>query len=285
LTDDPNLLLYSAEFLALALGVVVVTRYLLLEGLENLCKAYGVSNKVHGQLLGYATSVPELVGTSATALRGLLSAGLWNVAASNMINVGLFIAAALYFRRGRSVLRKEFSGAIVFAAAAVAVPVVLLTLYPGPVSTPWAVAGLFLFFVLYLGVDRWLTTEQGVVLEPVASGTEEVSGPLALLRLLAGLVGIVVIGHYLGLVAEVLVKTPALNVPEYAVGWVLGVATSLPEMTTFFVVFAAARGEADGREVTQRSLDNLTASNMSNIGLIYPIAIILYLVAYAGLPV
>jgi Ca2+/Na+ antiporter len=81
-------------------------------------------------------------------------------------------------------------------------------------------------------------------------------------------------------VAEVLVKNPALKVPEYAVGWVLGVVTSLPEMTTFFVVFAAARGQADGREATERSLDNLVASNMSNIGLVYPIAIIAYLVAF-----
>jgi len=277
LTDDPNLLLDSATFLALALGVIAVTRYLLLAGLDSLSRAYGVSNKVHGQMLGYATSVPELVGTSAMAVRGLLSAGLWNVAASNLINVGLFLAAALYFRRGRSLLRKDFAAAIGFSTLAVAVPVALITLHPGPPSSLWTVAGLLLFFVLYIGVDRWFAADQEVVSEPPAADAGDVSGPLAVVQLLAGVVGIVVIGHYLGAVAEALVENPTLHVPEYAVGWVLGVVTSLPEMTTFFMVFAAARGDADGRAASQRSLDNLAASNMSNIGLIYPIAIVLYL--------
>jgi len=101
------------------------------------------------------------------------------------------------------------------------------------------------------------------------------NGRLGIALLLGGVLGIVVIGHYLGMVAEVIVV--ALKVPEMAVGWVLGVVTSLPEMTTFFVVFRSARASRDGLEACQVGLDNLTASNMSNIGLIYPIGIVLFL--------
>ena len=69
-----------------------------------------------------------------------------------------------------------------------------------------------------------------------------------------------------------------LSVPEWAVGWILGVITSLPEMTSFYAVFALAKGRASD-ESCQQNLDNLAASNLSNVGLIYPIGIIVFLIA------
>jgi Ca2+/Na+ antiporter len=270
--------LCSAQFLALAIGVVIVTRYLVLAGLAQVSQAYGVSGKLQGQLLGYATSVPELVGTSSTALRGLLGAGLWNVAASNIINCGLFLAAALYFRRGHTILARSFADEICFALAAVAVPLVLAT-QTSWARSPWTAALLLGFFAVYLLVDRKLNPEEPASddVGSVEAAATPARGLVGIALLLAGLVGIVLIGHFLGAVAEVIVV--ALAIPEAAVGWVLGVVTSLPEMTTFFVVFSKARGASDGNAATQRSLDNLAASNMSNIGIIYPIGITLFLFA------
>jgi len=273
----PSLWFSAAQFLALALAVVVVSRYLLIRGLEETSRAYGLPSKLQGQLLGYATSAPELVGTVATAARGLLGAGLWNVAASNIINCGLFLAAALYFRRGRTLMQRQFADEIGFALLAIGVPL-LLTTSLGWARSPWTVLLLLGFFVLYILVDRKLNPEE--VNEGAAAARAEGNGRLGIALLLAGVLGIVVIGHYLGMVAEVIVV--ALKIPEAAVGWVLGVVTSLPEMTTFFVVFRAARGSADGLKACQLGLDNLAASNMSNIGLIYPIGIVVFLWVTSG---
>ncbi len=273
----PSLWFSAAQFLALALAVVVVSRYLLIRGLEETSRAYGLPSKLQGQLLGYATSAPELVGTVATAARGLLGAGLWNVAASNIINCGLFLAAALYFRRGRTLMQRQFADEIGFALLAIGVPL-LLTTSLGWARSPWTVLLLLGFVVLYILVDRKLNPEE--VNEGAAAARAEGNGRLGIALLLAGVLGIVVIGHYLGMVAEVIVV--ALKIPEAAVGWVLGVVTSLPEMTTFFVVFRAARGSADGLKACQLGLDNLAASNMSNIGLIYPIGIVVFLWVTSG---
>jgi hypothetical protein len=70
-----------------------------------------------------------------------------------------------------------------------------------------------------------------------------------------------------------------MGVPEWAVGWILGFITSLPEMTAFFAVFGSAADEmADGDDTDcQENLDSLAASNMSNLGLIYPIGIAVFL--------
>ncbi len=282
MTDtSPGLLLASAQFISLALLVVAVTRYMLLAGLQEVARAYNVPKKVQGQLLGYATSAPELVGTAATAARGLLGAGLWNIAASNIINCLLFLAAALYYRRGRTLLQRAFIGELSFTAAAVVVPLVLAG-NDGWARAPW-MAGLLLgFFVLYLVADRMISDKLGgseqapVALESAQEASSVPKRGLFGLALLAGgMLGIIFIGKGLGEVAEVIVV--GLDVPQVAVGWILGVVTSLPEMTTFFAVFAAARGDATGRAACQLSLDNLAASNMSNLGLVYPIGILLFL--------
>ena len=55
--------------------------------------------------------------------------------------------------------------------------------------------------------------------------------------------------------------------------------TSLPELTSFFSIYASSRekGRLDEIEDTQEALDNLAASNMSNLGVIYPLGIFVYL--------
>ncbi|MEQ9325131.1 MAG: hypothetical protein RIF41_38550, partial [Polyangiaceae bacterium] len=77
----------------LAIAVVALTR-LVVRGIELYAAAGGMSSKAKGQFLGYATSLPEMVGTIGTAGNGLLAAGLWNIDASNIINWVLFVAAA-----------------------------------------------------------------------------------------------------------------------------------------------------------------------------------------------
>ena len=51
-------------------------------------------------------------------------------------------------------------------------------------------------------------------------------------------------------------------------------------MVTFFSVYAAAKreGTLQGLEDTQEALDNLTGSNMANVGVVYPFGLLAYLV-------
>ena len=73
-----------------------------------------------------------------------------------------------------------------------------------------------------------------------------------------------------------------LGVPQWGVGWILGFITSLPELTTFFAVFSEAKKRGEKSDASlQANLDNLAASNMSNLGLIFPIGISVYLIVIA----
>jgi Ca2+/Na+ antiporter len=261
------------DFIALfflGAAVILITRYLLIEGIQYTSDAWHWPQKVRGQVFGYATSVPELVGTVGTASKGLLGAGLWNIAASNIINLTLFVVALLYYRRGKQLIKVKFADEVGFSLGAIAIPAALVLL-DSWAESPWTALGLFLFFISYLVVDQWLNSEGELEEEPGARGDQGIKG---ITLILAGLIGIVIAGNYLGIVAESIVVN--FKVPEWAVGWILGAITSLPELTTFFAVFAAGKDSPDDKDC-QESLDNLAASNMSNLGLIYPIGIMVYL--------
>ena len=75
-----------------------------------------------------------------------------------------------------------------------------------------------------------------------------------------------------------------LGVHPAIAGWMLGLVTSLPEMVTFFAIYAQARkkGTSHLGEDTQEALDNLAASNMTNTGLIYPLGLAVFLLSRAG---
>ena len=256
----------------LGMGVVLITRFLLIKGIQLTSDAWRIPRKVQGQIMGYATSTPELVGTVSTAAKGLLGAGLWNVTASNIINLILFMVTALYFGRSKVLAKRKFADEIGFALGAIVLPVILVTREQWAKS-PWAALVLFGFFVTYVVLDKVLNRPNLDVKED-DTPKDPSKGPKGIVYILLGIVGIIIVGNFLGDVAKSIVDQ--MSVPQWAVGWILGVITSLPELTSFYAVFALAK-DRDGDESCQQNLDNLAASNMSNVGLIYPIGIIVYL--------
>lgn len=267
--------------IALGVAVVLITR-LVVRGIELYASSGGMSSKSKGQFLGFATSLPELVGTVGTAGNGLLTAGLWNVASSNIINLVLFAAAAIFYRRVTALFKRKFADEMIFALVAFGIPLLLFqrgTLAESPIT---AVA-LFGFFIFYLFIDRRLNPNP-----PPSMTAGRNHGDLAVRRkgillTVIGVGGIILAGTFLGTQAEVVVKS--FGVPEVAVGWILGFITSLPEMTAFFAVFASARedGEPPSDDVDcQENLDSLAASNVANLGFIYPIGIAVFLLVGRG---
>ena len=81
-----------------ATAVLLLVRFGLVAGLDRLADAMNWTPKVRGQATGYATSAPELVTLVAAGLSGVWEAGLWNIAASNIINITLMSLAMIRYR-------------------------------------------------------------------------------------------------------------------------------------------------------------------------------------------
>ena len=169
--------------------------------------------------------------------------------------------------------RRKFVDEIGFALGAILLPVLLVSKGDWAQS-PWTAVGLFAYFLLYLVLDPLLNADpNGEADDAHPKDWRKVGVGLGLF--IVGILGIVYTGNALGGVAERVVN--ALGIPEMAIGWILGLITSLPELTTFFAVFSVGKRE-DGDTDVQQNLDNLAASNMSNVGLIYPIGIAVFLI-------
>jgi Ca2+/Na+ antiporter len=258
-----------------SIATVAAVRLLVINGIEIVCSKLKFSAKAKGQIIGYATSMPELVAVVASAIAGVFDAGLWNVASSNIINWVLFISAVVAYRQYRDLLSPLFVDEVVFGVASVLLPLFLLGL--GVTQGLTLAAVLLGVFVVYKLLDVLLNTKQPQEEEP-----DDVQGSLArgVVALVAGIGVILVAGHFLGRSAGTLVTQ--LNMPAWLVGWILGIITSVPEMASFFEIYrrAKVRKRLDRLDDTQNALDALVASNMCNLGIVLPVGLfVFYLVA------
>ena len=256
-----------------AAAVILFVKYGLLKGIDHVAGAMQWSAKTRGQVTGYATSVPELVCLTAAGLAGVWEAGLWNIASSNIINSVLMLLAISYYKQFGDLFNKRFLDEMGFAALAVTVPLVLMS---AGMDTEWYLVPVLLgFFVIYLIVDKKVNVAQ----EEDAGPAQQTVGslPFGLIISITALVAIAIAGIFLGnATADVVLR---LGIHPAIAGWILGFVTSIPEMVTFFAVYATAsrEGRLQSLDDTQEALDNLTGSNMANVGVVYPIGLFAFL--------
>ena len=267
-------MLKDLVILVLSAAVIVgAVRYLLVPGIGRIGAALKFSPKVRGQMIGYATSVPELTVLVAGALNGVFNAGMWNIAASNIINWVLFLITVFAFHQQLDLKRKRFRDELAFGILSVVIPLLMFAL---GIGTGYLTAGgLILFFILYKVMDKKLNEEgKPAILPAGAEGGTLWGGSLLLL---VGIGLILVAGRFLGDSAGVLISQ--LNVPAWAVGWILGLVTSVCELASFIEIYRIHKPKDSPTHFrdTQEALDALVASNISNLGLILPIGMVVYL--------
>ncbi len=263
------ILLPKLALLILLTGLIVsAVRFLIVPAIDRISLALRFGSKTRGQILGYVTSLPELVIVVSSAAAGVFAAGFWNIASSNIINIVLFLGAVVIFRQSRDLQRTAFIDEISFGLFSVILPLALYALnVQGSVFTA---ASLLVVFVVYKMLDRRLNRR---TVETTTSGPVSVKLFPALLSLVSGVILIVTAGWFLGVVAAELVVE--LGVSAWAIGWILGFTSSLPELSGFFVIFLKYKraGTLAGIDDTQEALDTLVASNMCNLGVILPVGV------------
>jgi Ca2+/Na+ antiporter len=272
---DSNTLMIKDLFILVlsAAAIVGAVRFLLVPGIGRIGAALKFSAKVRGQMIGYATSVPELTVLVAGAFAGVFDAGLWNIASSNIINGVLFVLTVFAFRQQLDLKNKTFVDEIVFGLLSVVIP---LLLFAAHIGTGYATAaGLIGFFVFYKVMDKRLNKAgKPAVLPPGSEGGTLKGGAVLLV---SGVAVILLSGRFLGGSANALITQ--LNVPAWAVGWILGLVTSVCELSSFIEIYRIHKPENTPEHIkdTQEALDALVASNLANLGLILPIGMIVYL--------
>jgi len=243
--------LSTALFALLGLVLLGLGGDLLVRGAVGIAELLKVSPLFTGLVLvGFGTSMPELVTSLTAVLRGSTGIAIGNVVGSNIANILLILGLTATLRPVPADPRSFRRDAPMLAVATVVCLVVVETA---------------LFLVLLTGylihtyrtenrrpdASALIHEQKGKLLEPGFR-----PGIVSMLLALAGLAGI--IGGARLLVSASVEIAGALGVPDSVIGLtVVAVGTSLPELAT--AVAAALKRQTD------IALGNIIGSNLFNI--------------------
>ena len=241
------ILLSLAGLVGLALGGELLVR-----GAVGIAQKLGVSTLFTGLVIvGFATSMPEMVASVEAALQGSPAIAWGNVVGSNLANTLMILGVSAL------VMPIALTGAgRRDAVVALVATLVLWGLVVSGVGARW-IGFAFLAGIAAFIVWRYLYPATAAVEEP---GSDTQINPwVAGLQFLAGL-GILIAGGQ-ALVEGAIELATIFNVPETVIGLtVVAVGTSLPELAAS--IAAALRGKSG------LALGNVVGSNIYNILLI-----------------
>jgi Ca2+/Na+ antiporter len=254
-----------------AAGIILLARFGLYSPAQILARKAGLSPSATGQLLGYLTSAPELVATVFIAATGLFDVVAVNIVGSNIINVVLAGAAAVFYRQVRILVGKKYLIEQIIIVISILVPLVLI--FTGQETSLWTVPLFILAYLSYLKVTKSLHVTPGPS-EEVAQIVKPVKSRVifAILSIIISIIGLYFLGNVLGDATKELGVVFA--VPLVVLGIITAVVTSLPELTTFFSSFSYHKKA--GTNGSSEVLHNLMASNVSNLLLIQTVGVVIF---------
>ncbi len=232
----------------------------LLRGSVALAERYKLSKLLIGMVIvGFGTSLPELIVSVTAASGGVPDLALGNVVGSNIANVLLILGVSAAINQvscGQSEISRD-----TLAVLAASVLVAACTFLG---SVPWFVgAGMLLALIGYL-VYAYRTERTNILKEMRFRGhVEEDIGTPSLSLMMAALLACAFGLFCLPVGADLLVEGSTsialrLGIPDAVIGLtIVAVGTSLPELATALV--AAYRGHGDV------VIGNIVGSNLFNI--------------------
>ncbi|SOD95188.1 calcium/sodium antiporter [Caenispirillum bisanense] len=241
--------------------LLLVAGDLLVRGSVAVARRFGVSPLVIGlTLVGFGTSLPELMASLQAALLGAPGIAVGNVVGSNIANILLILGGAAIIAPVAATAKGLHRDTLVLALATVA----LIALVIAGVLPRWAGVILVLALIAYTGsalvLDR--REQASAALREHETETAEAIPPANLglwggvAFTVGGLLG-VVLGARL-LVEAAVVLAQSWGVSETIIGVsIVAIGTSLPELATS--VIAALKKESDV------ALGNVVGSNIFNI--------------------
>lgn len=242
---------------------------LLVRGAVGVAERLGVSPLVIGlTLVGFGTSMPELVTSVQAALADSPGIAFGNIVGSNIANILLIAGiSSLIFpiAVASSALKRD---AVVMLAVAVGFAVLAALMPMGRIAGAVFLVGLVAYIYLAFQQERSAAGHGAVfdksaalqaadpALEPGNPARRDRSVFVALLIAVAGLVLVVVGGSFL--VRGAVSLAQAFAIPETVIGLtIVAVGTSMPELVTSVIAALKRQGDV--------AFGNIVGSNIYNI--------------------
>ena len=262
--------------------IVLISKNILVKTLRNLAENLNLKPKTVGDIAGVATSVPELLTICASSFNGLLSASIYNVLSSNVINLIQYSMAIILNKNQKALRNKAIKVDIILVILTIILPIFFIVL-----NSELQLAMVPVLILLYFGFKRINSNAHKLYLQKEDKEIEavqekedrwergnkrKVTKNVSIL-LVTGIL-LFVVGNLLGNTLETLCSR--FNVPELLVGIVLGFVTSIPELITFFESQRHHKNAQNDMLGVIEATNNLLMSNVMNLFVIQSAGIVIF---------
>lgn len=284
-----NLTIEIAKFTLLSLGIVIIAKYLLVPVLRKISQILNLGPKASGNIAGFATSVPELLTVAFSAAAGFIGTSVYNILSSNVINSIQYIFSIYLNKNQKFLNNKAIKIDLILVLVTILIPIGLLTFHISMDTNIVIIFVLLLALFYYINYNAhklYLEKEDKEILqEEIEEEKKEYRFKrknkkmviLYWIYLILIAISLYVIGELLS--TSLTNLSNLFGLPEFLLGILLGVITSIPELITFI---EAQRKEKQKRNDEANKLgvieatNNLLTSNILNIFAIQSLGIIIY---------
>ena len=263
--------------------IVLISKYVMVITLRKLAEALNLKAKMVGNIAGYATSVPELLTIVVSSFSGLISASIFNVISSNIINFMQYILSVILNGNQKVLKNRAIRIELVLVIMTIIIPLVIFT-YDFEINieiVPIFIILYMLFIYLNSNIHKlYLNVEDKILEEEIEKEKKwERNNEKKIVKYIFYLVltGILlfITGNLLGDTLENLCRY--FNISQTIIGILLGFVTSIPELITFFESQRHYRKKNDDEILgVVEATNNLLTSNIINIFVIQSIGIVIY---------
>ena len=262
--------------------IVLISKYVLVKTLRNLAENLKLKPKAVGNIAGIATSVPELLTICVSSYSGLMSASIYNVLSSNVINLIQYYGAIILNKNQKYLKNKAIKVDLFLVILTIILPIIFIA-----VKGELQILMVPVLIFLYLGFRKIDNNAHKLYLKHQDKEIEEIQNKEdrwergnkrkilknTLILILTGIL-LFIIGNLLGDTLENLCLR--FNVPQLIIGVILGIVTSIPELITFFESQKHYSKNKDDILGVVEATNNLLTSNMMNLFIIQSAGIIVY---------
>lgn len=262
--------------------IVMISKDILVKTLRNLAENLNLKPKTVGDIAGVATSVPELLTISASSFNGLISASIYNVLSSNVINLIQYSVAIALNKNQKAFKNKAIRVDVILVIITIILPLafILLKTELKLVMAPILILLYFGFKKINSNVHELYLKKEDMEIENAQNkenrwerGNKRKVAKNVCVLIATGTL-LFVVGNLLGDTLETLCSR--FNVPELIVGIVLGFVTSLPELITFFESQKHHKSAQNDMLGVIEATNNLLMSNVMNLFIIQSIGIVIF---------
>ena len=270
------------KFIIYSFLIVIIAKYILVKLLRRLAEALNLSAKTVGNIAGIATSIPELLTVSFSALAGLIGTSIYNIISSNVINLFKYVFSIFISKNQKAISNKAIKIDLVLCIVTIVLPIIMLI-----VNIDFSISIVPIFILLFLlfylinnnAHKLYLKKQDSKIEEEIEKEKKWIKGKIRVVAkysfyLLITSISLYIIGNALSTCLENLAGY--FKIPEVVLGIVLGFITSIPELITFFESQRHHKKEKNQELGVVEATNNLLTSNVLNLFVIQTIGIIIY---------